>query len=89
MESLARELKQSSGKLTYFPFNSSISLFIDASWIEQNKCCGKGFALVNGDKTIILIGARNERANSSVQAEMNTLVEALRCCVDRKFEHLQ
>lgn len=66
VESLSRDLKQRAGKLTYFPFNFSLSLFSDVAWIEQNKCCGMGFVLINGDNKILSARASSGRANSSV-----------------------
>lgn len=41
-----------------------------------------GFALVNSDKFVILAGAYNSMAESSLQAELKTLEEALRNCVN-------
>lgn len=41
-----------------------------------------GFALVNSDKFVILASACNSIAESSLQAELKTLEEALRNCVN-------
>lgn len=85
VEILERVMKQDAGKLSYFPFNSSLSLFTDAAWIEPNKCCRMGFVLVNGDNIIMLAGGRNGHTNSSIPAKVFALEKALKCCVERQL----
>lgn len=86
VESLDKELTLKAGKLFHFLFNFSFSLFTDAAWIEQNQCCGMGFVLVNRDKIILLVGPRNRRAISDIHGELNVLIVALKCCLERSFQ---
>lgn len=58
VECLTSVIQQTSGKLSYSTFHAFLSLFTNAVWIEQNRCYGMGFVLIDGNKTILLVGAR-------------------------------
>lgn len=58
MEDKCRELKEATGKLSFFPFHSELPFF-DADRLKQTKCCGLGFVLVDSNKFVILAGAIN------------------------------
>lgn len=84
--SLEKKLTLRAGKLCHFPFNSSLSLFTDAAWIEQTHCCGMGFVLVNRHKTILLAGATFGRAVSCVRRELLALSGSLKSCLERNVQ---
>lgn len=83
-EELCKKHKINSRELIHRPFNSSLSLFTDVAWEEQNQSCGTGFVLVNSDKVVVFAG-ENEKVESSMHAELLALEEALRRCKNRKL----
>lgn len=83
VEDLFKDQKRNTGKLTHSPFHSSLSLFTDAAWSAHNQFCGHGFILVNENNVILLAGASFSKANSSIQAEVDAMEEAIRRCLER------
>lgn len=67
------------------PFKPTVSIFTDASWINDTSPAGLGFLITINDNNLFLAGSVAATLDSPLQAEAAAMILALEECINRNW----